>query len=314
MSARSPLEVSARVVAGGHSPAELAPLDPTAERAVRRRRPYAWARRMKLAWAGVAILAVVAVLAVAAPLIAPYDPAAVSLADRLKPPGTPGHLLGTDPLGQDVLTRVIYGARISLVVGFVVVAISGALGITLGLLAGFYGSLADDLIMRVAEIQLAFPNIILYVAVMAVLGPGLDKVIIVMGIVGWVIYSRIERGMVLATKEREYVQAARALGAPNSRLILRHILPNTLGPITVVASFALATTIITEASLSFLGLGVPPSVPSWGNMLASGRNYLQSGWWVATFPGIAITLTVIAINLIGDWLRDELDPMLRSQE
>jgi len=269
---------------------------------------------MKLAWAGVAILAVVAVLAVAAPLIAPYDPAAVSLADRLKPPGTPGHLLGTDPLGQDVLTRVIYGARISLVVGFVVVAISGALGITLGLLAGFYGSLADDLIMRVAEIQLAFPNIILYVAVMAVLGPGLDKVIVVMGIVGWVIYSRIERGMVLATKEREYVQAARALGAPNSRLILRHILPNTLGPITVVASFALATTIITEASLSFLGLGVPPSVPSWGNMLASGRNYLQSGWWVATFPGIAITLTVIAINLIGDWLRDELDPMLRSQE
>jgi peptide/nickel transport system permease protein len=314
MSARSPLEVSARVVAGGLSPAELAPLDPTAERAVHRRRPYAWARRMKLAWAGVAILAVVAVLAVAAPLIAPYDPAAVSLADRLKPPGTPGHLLGTDPLGQDVLTRVIYGARISLVVGFVVVAISGALGITLGLLAGFYGSLADDLIMRVAEIQLAFPNIILYVAVMAVLGPGLDKVIIVMGIVGWVIYSRIERGMVLATKEREYVQAARALGAPNSRLILRHILPNTLGPIPVVASFALATTIITEASLSFLGLGVPPSVPSWGNMLASGRNYLQSGWWVATFPGIAITLTVIAINLIGDWLRDELDPMLRSQE
>jgi len=314
MSARSPLEVSAPVVAGGHSPAELAPLDPTAERAVHRGRPYAWARRMKLAWAGVAILAVVAVLAVAAPLIAPYDPAAVSLADRLKPPGTPGHLLGTDPLGQDVLTRVIYGARISLVVGFVVVAISGALGITLGLLAGFYGSLADDLIMRVAEIQLAFPNIILYVAVMAVLGPGLDKVIIVMGIVGWVIYSRIERGMVLATKEREYVQAARALGAPNSRLILRHILPNTLGPITVVASFALATTIITEASLSFLGLGVPPSVPSWGNMLASGRNYLQSGWWVATFPGIAITLTVIAINLIGDWLRDELDPMLRSQE
>jgi peptide/nickel transport system permease protein len=314
MSAQSPLQAPARVAVVERSPVEHALFDPVAERVVHRRKPHAWARRMKLAWAGVVILAVVALLAVAAPLIAPYEPAAVSLGDRLKPPGTPGHLLGTDPLGQDVLTRVIYGARISLLVGFVVVAISGALGITLGLLAGFYGSLVDDLIMRVAEIQLAFPNIILYVAVMAVLGPGLDKVIVVMGVVGWVIYSRIERGMVLATKEREYVQAARALGAPNSRLILRHILPNTLGPITVVASFALATTIITEASLSFLGLGVPPSVPSWGNMLASGRNYLQSGWWVATFPGIAITLTVIAINLIGDWLRDELDPMLRSQE
>ena len=269
---------------------------------------------MRFAWLGVAILAVVVLLALTAPLIAPYDPATISLGDRLRPPGTPGHLLGTDPLGQDVLTRVIYGARSSLFVGFLVVAISGALGITLGLISGFYGGLVDDVIMRVAEIQLAFPNIILYVAVMAVLGPGLDKVIVVMGIVGWVTYSRIERGMVLTIKEREYVQAARALGASDIRLILRHILPNTLGPMTVVASFALATTIITEASLSFLGLGVPPSVPSWGNMLASGRNYLQAGWWVATFPGIAITLTVIGINLIGDYLRDELDPMLRSQE
>jgi len=195
-----------------------------------------------------------------------------------------------------------------------VVAISGTLGITLGLVAGFYGSWIDDVIMRLAEIQLAFPNIILYVAVMAVLGPGLDKVIVVMGIVGWVTYSRIERGMVLSIKENEYVHAAQALGAPNWRILRYHILPNTLGPITVVASFALATTIITEASLSFLGLGVPPSVPSWGNMLAAGRNYLQSGWWVATFPGIAITLTVVAINLIGDWLRDELDPLLRTQE
>lgn len=315
MSAPSPVQAPARVpAAGGLAPLQHAAPDPTAERATRRRRPYAWARRMKLAWAGVAILTIVVLLAIGAPLIAPYDPAAIALADRLKPPGTPGYLLGTDPLGQDVLTRVIYGARISLFVGFVVVAISGALGITLGLISGFYGGLIDDLIMRVAEIQLAFPNIILYVAVMAVLGPGLDKVIVVMGIVGWVTYSRIERGMVLSTKEREYVQAARALGASNGRIILRHILPNTLGPITVVASFALATTIITEASLSFLGLGVPPSVPSWGNMLASGRNYVQSGWWVATFPGIAITLTVIAINLIGDWLRDELDPMLRSQD
>jgi peptide/nickel transport system permease protein len=311
VSAQSPARIP---VAVGRAPIQHTALDPIAERTAHRRKPHAWARRMKLAWAGVVILAIVTLFAVAAPLIAPYEPAAVSLGDRLKPPGTPGHLLGTDPLGQDVLTRVIYGARISLFVGVVVVVISGALGITLGLISGFYGSLIDDIIMRIAEIQLAFPNIILYVAVMAVLGPGLDKVIAVMGVVGWVTYSRIERGMVLSTKEHDYVQAARALGASNVRLLLRHILPNTLGPITVVASFALASTIITEASLSFLGLGVPPSVPSWGNMLASGRNYLQSGWWVATFPGIAITLTVIAINLIGDWLRDELDPMLRSQD
>lgn len=280
--------------------------------ALGRRRPGRWLRRLKFAWAGVAILLAVVVLAVTAPLIAPYDPAAVSLGDRLKPPGAGGHPLGTDPLGQDVLSRVIYGARISLLVGVLVVLMSGTLGVVLGLLSGFYGRWIDDLIMRVAEIQLAFPTIILYVAVMAVLGPGLEKVIVVMGVVGWVTYSRVERSMVLSIKQKEYVEAARALGARDRTIILRHILPNTLGPLTVVASFALATTVITEASLSFLGLGVPPSVPSWGNMLALGRNYLQSGWWVATFPGIAITLTVMAINLIGDWLRDELDPTLRT--
>jgi len=313
VSAQSPAGAPGRVDVVGRSPAQLAPLDPLAERVVHRRRRYAWARRMKLAWAGVVILTIVALLAVAAPLIAPYEPAAVSLGDRLKPPGTPGHLLGTDPLGQDVLTRVIYGARISLFVGFVVVAISGALGITLGLVAGFYGSLVDDVIMRIAEIQLAFPNIILYVAVMAVLGPGLDKVIVVMGVVGWVTYSRIERGMVLSTKEREYVQAARALGAPNHRLIVRHILPNTLGPITVVASFALATTIITEASLSFLGLGVQAPTATWGNLLQEAQTLdtmLHMPWrWIA--PGAAIAITVLSINFIGDGLRDALDPRMQ---
>jgi len=212
------------------------------------------------------------------------------------------------------LSRVIYGARVSLVVGFAAVAISGILGVTLGLVAGYYGKLVDDVIMRLADIQLAFPTIILYVAVMAVLGPGLLKLVAVIGVVGWVQYARIERSMVLATKGLDYVDAARALGVPDHRILLRHILPNTLGPITVVASFGLATTIVTEASLSFLGLGVPPSVPSWGSMLSDGRDYLRNGWWVATFPGIAITVTVLAINLLGDWLRDELDPLLRSQE
>ena len=269
---------------------------------------------MRLAGVGATILLVVATTGILAPWIAPHDPAAVSLTNRLQPPLTEGHLLGTDALGQDVLTRVIYGARISLMVGFSAVAISGLLGVTLGLLAGYYGKLVDDTVMRIGEIQLAFPTIILYIAVMAVLGPGLLKLIAVIGVVGWVQYARVERGMVLSVRQLEYVEAVRTLGAPDWVILLRHILPNTLGPITVLASFGLASTIITEASLSFLGLGLPPSVPSWGSMLSDGRDYLRNGWWVATFPGVAITLTVLAINLLGDWLRDELDPMLRSQD
>ena len=269
-------------------------------------------RRMRLAGVGLAILALVALGALTAPLIAPYDPAAVSLADRLKPPLTEGHLLGTDALGQDVLSRVIYGARVSMLVGVLAVGISGLIGVTLGLLAGYYGRLIDDAIMRVGEVQLAFPTIILYVAVMAVLGPGLDHLIAVIGVVGWVQYARVERAMVLSVRQLEYVEAARAMGAPDWTIMLRHILPNTLGPITVIASFGLASTIVIEASLSFLGLGVPPSVPSWGSMLADGRDYLRAGWWVASFPGVALTLTVLAVNLLGDWLRDELDPLLRA--
>jgi peptide/nickel transport system permease protein len=196
-------------------------------------------------------------------------------------------------------------------VGFSAVAISGTLGVTLGLLSGFFGGWADAVIMRIGEVQLAFPTIILYVAVMATLGPGLEKLIAVIGVVGWVQYARIERAMTLSLREMEYVQAARALGASGGWIMLRHILPNTLGPLTVVASFGLASTMVIEASLSFLGLGVPPSVPSWGSMLADGRDYLRAGWWVATFPGMALTLCVLAVNLLGDWLRDELDPLLK---
>jgi peptide/nickel transport system permease protein len=277
-----------------------------------RARMWRTLRRMRLAALGAGILLVTAFVAVFAPWVAPHDPAAVSLADRLLPPGSPDHLLGTDALGQDVLSRVIYGARVSLVVGITAVAISSLLGVTLGLLAGFYGKLIDDVIMRVGEVQLAFPTIILYVAVMAVLGPGLLKLIAVIGVVGWVQYARVERAMTLSAREQEYIQAARALGASNRSIMLRHILPNTFSPLIVIASFGLASTIIIEASLSFLGLGVPPSVPSWGSMLADGRDYLRAGWWVATFPGVALTLTVLAVNLLGDWLRDELDPLLRT--
>jgi peptide/nickel transport system permease protein len=266
----------------------------------------------RLAPMGVLVVTLALAAALLAPWLAPHNPAAVSLADRLQPPFVAGHLLGTDALGQDVLSRVIFGARVSLLVGFSAVAVSGLLGMTLGLLAGFFGGWVDAIIMRVGEVQLAFPTIILYVAVMAVVGPGLEKLIAVIGVVGWVQYARVERAMALSLRELDYVQAARALGASSGWIMLRHILPNTLGPLTVVASFGLASTIVIEASLSFLGLGVPPSVPSWGSMLADGRDYLRAGWWVATFPGLALTLCVLAVNLLGDWLRDELDPLLKG--
>ena len=274
--------------------------------------PLRLVRRMRLATVGLLVLTLAVLAAVLAPWLAPHDPAAVSLADRLQPPLMTGHVFGTDALGQDVLSRVIFGARVSLLVGFSAVAVSGLIGVTLGLLAGFFGGWVDAVVMRVGEVQLAFPTIILYVAVMAVVGPGLEKLIAVIGVVGWVQYARVERALALSLRELEYVQAARALGASGRWIMLRHILPNTLGPLTVVASFGLASTIVIEASLSFLGLGVPPSVPSWGSMLADGRDYLRAGWWVATFPGLALTACVLAVNLLGDWLRDELDPLLKG--
>jgi peptide/nickel transport system permease protein len=269
---------------------------------------------MRLAAFGLLILVLAILAALLAPWLAPHDPAAVALTDRLQPPLVAGHLLGTDALGQDVLSRVIYGARVSLLVGFCAVAVSGLLGVSLGLVSGFFGNWLDAVVMRTGEIQLAFPTIILYVAVMAIVGPGLEKLIVVIGLVGWVQYARVERAMTLSLREQEYVHASRALGASNGRIMLRHILPNTLGPLTVVASFGLASVIVIEASLSFLGLGVPPSVPSWGSMLADGRDYLRAGWWVATFPGLALTLCVLAVNLLGDWLRDELDPLLKHTQ
>ncbi|MDR7419891.1 MAG: ABC transporter permease [Armatimonadota bacterium] len=262
-----------------------------------------------------AFLAFLAVLAVLAPVIAPHPPARVAMAMRLSPPvfagGTWTYPLGTDSLGQDLLSRIIFGARVSLLVGVCAVLISGGLGVTLGLVAGYLGGALDDVIMRIAEIQLAFPTILLYIAAMATLGPGLEKIIIVIGVVGWVSYARIERGVVLAVREQEYVTAAQAMGARTGLILRRHVLPNTMAPMIIVASFSLATTVVTEASLSFLGLGVPPSIPSWGSLLADGRDYLRQGWWITTFPGLAIMTTVLAINVIGDWLRDALDPRLR---
>ncbi len=251
-------------------------------------------------------------------VLSPSDPITNSLLDRLTPPmwiagGTPSHPLGTDTLGRDVLSRLLFGARISLLVGFSAVAISGLLGVTLGLTAGYYGKWMDDVLMRLGDIQLAFPILLLAIAVLAVLGASLSNVILVLGISGWVTYARIVRGETLSLKQREFVESARAIGAPDRIIVIRHILPNILPPVTVIATFSVARVIIAEASLSFLGLGIPPPTPSWGAMLDEGRNYIATAWWLALFPGLSILLLVLGLNLLGDWVRDILDPRMAQE-
>jgi len=221
------------------------------------------------------------------------------------------HLLGTDDFGRDVLSRLIFGSRISLLVGFSSVLVQLGVGGSLGLTAGYYRGRADQIIMRIADIQLAVPFLVLALAVVAVLGPSLWNVILVLGVTGWVSYGRVLRGQVLAVREQQYVEAARALGAPDLRILLTHILPNVTNSVIVIASLEVARMIIAEASLSFLGLGVQPPTPTWGGMVAQGRNFITVAWWIATFPGLAIFLTVLGINLFGDWLRDLLDPTAR---
>jgi len=263
------------------------------------------------------VLIVVGLAAVAAPQIVPYDPAKVDVLQRLKPPlwvSNEGdmHLLGTDSLGRDVFSRVVYGARVSLAVGLSVVVLSGTLGVLLGLISGYLaGRFVDDVIMRLADIQLAFPFLLIAIAFLAVLGPGLKNVVLVLTLFGWVQYARVVRGQTMALREMEFVLAARAVGVRHASIILRHILPNTWAATIVLASFAVASTILSEASLSFLGLGVKPSIPTWGNMLAEGRDHLAVAWWIVTFPGLALLITILGINLFGDWLRDYLDPRLR---
>lgn len=275
----------------------------------------------KIAALGVFIVLGMIFVAIFAPLVAPHKlEGEVSIGDqlrrRLKPPlwvegGTTEFLLGTDSLGRDILTRIIYGSRVSLTVGLTAVFFSGTVGVILGLISGYVGGLVDDVIMRFADIWLAFPFLILAILFLSVLGPGLDKLIAVLAIGGWVGYARVTRGQVLAIREKEYVDAARVVGASHTRILFRHILPNTLAPIIIISSFAVATTMLAEAALSFLGLGVKPAIPTWGSMLADGRDYLRDAWWLATFPGIAIMITVLGINLLGDWLRDYLDPRLK---
>jgi peptide/nickel transport system permease protein len=266
---------------------------------------------------GLVVVLVVALTAAASPWISPFDPIEQDLGDlRLKAPGFRDadgrvHLLGTDHLGRDLLARVIYGARPALLVGFAAVVISGVIGMVAGLVSGYFGGRLDDVLMRLADIQLAFPFILLAIAVIGVLGPSLTTIIVVIGVSSWVVYARIVRSAVLSLREREFVQAALALGSGDGRVLLRHILPNALTPWLVVATLDMARVIVIESALSFLGLGVQPPTPTWGGMLADGRVYISTAWWLATFPGLAILVTVLGINLFGDGLRDTLDPRLK---
>lgn len=242
-----------------------------------------------------------------------HDPSKQNIRTRLLPPawaekGNIDYLLGTDQLGRDIYSRLIAGVRISLIVGLTGVLISTAIGAVLGLFSGFYGGLIDTLIMRFCDIFLAFPFLLLAITLVVTLGPSLQNIIIVLGVTGWVSYARLVRGQTLSLREQEYVQAARVIGARNGRIILRHIFPNLVSSIIIYSSLEIGLYIMTEASLTFLGMGIPPSIPTWGNMLAYGRNYLSNAWWLATFPGFAIVLTVLAFNFLGDWLRDALDP------
>jgi len=280
-----------------------------------RRRVLRAIRRDPLLIAACLLLAIVVAFAVAAPLIAPHDPIKQNLAERLRPPFSPSDKvswLGADALGRDVLSRIIHGARISMLVAFAAVGIAGTIGVVLGLIAGFYGGIVESVIMRIADVQLSIPFIVLALALVAAIGPGLGNIIIVLGVTAWVPYARVVRAEVLSVKQEEYIEAARTLGVADFRLMWRHILPNVFGATIVIGTIEMARMVIAESSLSFLGLGVPPSVATWGTMVADGRNYLSTGWWVSTLPGMAILLTVVALNIVGDWLSDRANPALRS--
>ncbi|HVB10314.1 MAG TPA: ABC transporter permease [Bacillota bacterium] len=272
-------------------------------------------RHSSLVAGGILVLAVI-ICAIFAPHLAPYNPLVGHLADRLDPPswvagGSHTHFLGADAVGRDLFSRIIYGTRISLLVGFTSAAASAVIGTALGMFAAYYGGMAETVVMRLVDLVLAFPFILLAIMIVAILGPGLSKIIFVLAATQWAGFARIVRGETLSMKEREFVEAARALGLKGWRVMIRHILPNIASSIIVLFTIAVAVNILAESSLSYLGLGVDPRIPTWGGMLAEGQLYITTAWWVATFPGIAIMLTVMGFNLIGDWLRDKIDPKYR---
>jgi peptide/nickel transport system permease protein len=267
-------------------------------------------RSSALTIAAVLVLALWGLASVTAPSFAPFDPLEQDVANRLAPPSGK-HWLGTDPLGRDVWSRILYGARISIPVGIVAVVLAALLGTFVGMLSGSAGKLLDDLLMRVADLMLAFPGVILALVITAALGAGIGNALIAIAIAWWPQYARIVRGLVLSVKERDYVQGAYAIGASELRVMVRHVLPNIAPSVIVLATLDVGHAILTFASLSFLGLGPPPQVAEWGSMIAAGRNYFDQ-WWIGTFPGLAILSVALAFNILGDSLRDLLDPRLRK--
>jgi peptide/nickel transport system permease protein len=302
---------------GAPTKVEVAELDalrsaaPEARSAIR-------SRLLRLRWglAASAVLLLVVASAIFAPLISPRDPLSVNIRHRLAPPawmegGAPEHLLGTDQVGRDLLSRIIYGGRVSLVVGACAVLIAATIGVLLGLGAGYFGGRIDWTIMTVINVMLTFPFVLLALAVISVLGPSLTNMILVLGVAGWPIYARVIRAETMAIREREFVLAGRALGMSHARIVFRQIAPNLISAIVVIATLQVAQVIIFESFLSFLGLGIQPPTPAWGNMLGEGRVYMLNSWWIATFPGLAIFTTTLVINLMGNALRDWLDPHLK---
>jgi peptide/nickel transport system permease protein len=269
--------------------------------------------RNRLGLVAVVVLALMVLVAVFAPLIAPYDPGAQDLLVRLRPPawtaaGDSSHLLGTDQLGRDILSRLCYGARISLLVGACAALLAGVVGSVIGLVAGFLGGWFDRILMRLADIQLAFPSILLALAIVGFLGSGLWYVVLVLGFTGWVSYARVIRSEVLSLRTRDYVTEARAIGVGDLTIMRRHLLPNVMAPLATIGTLHVAAAIVAEASLSYLGLGVPKQTVTWGGMLSDGQLYLGTSWWVAVFPGLALMITALAVNITGDVLRDVADP------
>ena len=273
----------------------------------------AWKRlkKNKLAMLGLALVIFLVLVAIFAPLLAPYEPNSRIKEDSSIGPGIT-HLFGTDLLGRDIFSRVIYGSRISIEVGIIAVGISVAMGLFFGALAGFYGKWPDAIIMRVADIFFAFPYILGAIAIMTILGSGIVNIFIAIGVLGWAYFARIFRGSILSIKNKEYIEAARALGASNARIIIKHIFPNAIAPIIVYATMNVGTAIIVEAALSFLGIGVQPPTPAWGKMLAESLNFIDIAPWMMLFPGIAIVITVLGFVLLGDGLRDAFDPKMKN--
>ena len=262
-------------------------------------------------WVGLALTVATVLVAVAAPWLTSHDPLRADFAASLKPPGTPGHPLGTDQLGRDLLARVLHGARLALFIGVCTVVVTAIAGSLLGLVAGFVERWPAAVLMRLADVQLSFPFILLALTINAIVGLGLRNIILSLSAAGWVVYARVVRGEVLSVKQRDFVHAAAALGVGRGRLLFRHVLPNVAPSIIVVSSLQFSQFIVAEAAISFLGFGIQPPTPAWGSMLSESRDFLYVAWWLAAFPGAALALTALGVNLVGDWLRDTLDPKLR---